>query len=381
MFLIGIRTIGDYQSVLDDLISKLDIAFSNEEDTEYKVVCTFVNYYAQIVHNFARNSYVKVCEIRDVIKRKSQQEDIIFLQNKVILEILQLDITNNEAAFNAIQNHLDVYSKQFRQIYVANDTQNLLEQDTDYSDELDTAAANFHAIRQISVNKYRALNDASVFHSLQRGVKILSEEKQLFSYMNSYGLMHYKKLKTAFEYLPSGFFSESINIIDWGCGQAMATMVYLEHLQSKNIEQSIHQIKLIEPSEIAIKRGSLHIKKFDERVEIITINKDLDSLKNRDLSQNDLHLNLHLFSNIIDIDFFSLHQLLEKIETNFKGVNYFVCVSPYITNMKTNRIDNFVSYFDKFETTNIKTIDNQKGEWEVSNDWTRVVRIFRTNII
>ena len=198
--------------------------------------------------------------------------------------------------------------------------------------------------------------------------------------MHSFGKMHYEKLITAFEYLPLDFFSESTNIIDWGCGQAMATMVYLEYLQSKGLDQSINQIILIEPSEIALKRGALHIKKFNKSITTITINKDLDSVEHKDLSQNNSITNLHLFSNIIDIDLFSLHQLLEKIETNFKGINYFVCVSPYITDTKTNRIDNFVSHFNKFESTNIKKIDNQKGEWKGNGDWTRVVRIFKTTI-
>ena len=243
-----------------------------------------------------------------------------------------------------------------------------------------SVANNFNSIRQISVKKHRQINDSKVFYSLQRGVSILSEEKQLFAYMHSFGNMHYEKLITSFEYLPSDFFNKSTNIVDWGCGQALATMVYLEFLQSKQIEQTINEIRLIEPSEIAIKRGALHIKKFKKNVRIITINKDIDSIEHIDLIQNKSITNLHLFSNIIDIDFFSLHQLLEKIETNFKCINYFVCVSPYITDTKTNRIDNFVSHFNKFDTISIKKIDNQKGEWIGNGDWTRVVRVFKTKI-
>jgi hypothetical protein len=380
LFLIGIRTINDYQKVLDNFILKLSIAYSEEEDTEYKVIHTFINYYSHIVHNFSSNNFDKVCEIRNEIKEKSKQEIFHFLQNDTIDKVLHFDITDNIVAFENIQKELDLYLLKFRKVYVSNSTLSLLEKDTRYSMELDSVANNFTAIRQISVNKHLQINDSDVFYSLQRGVSILNHEKQLFAYMHSFGKMHYQKLITAFEYLPKDFFEEKTNIIDWGCGQAMATMVYLEYLQLKEIDQPINQIKLIEPSEIAIKRGALHIKKFNKNVNTITINKDLDSISNKDLAQNVSFSNLHLFSNIIDIDFFSLHQLLEKIETNYKGVNYFVCVSPYITDTKTNRIDNFVSYFNKFETTNIKRIDNQKGEWKGNGDWTRVVRIFKTKI-
>lgn len=380
LFLIGIRKIQDYQNILDDFILKLSIAFSNEEDSEYKVIHTFINYYSQVVHNFSNNNYDRVCEIRNEIIKKSKQEEFHFLQNETISIVLQLDIKNNIVAFQNIQNQLDLYLQQFRKIYVSNSTLNLIEQDTIYSLELDSVPNTFSAIRQISVKRNRQINDSNVHYSLQRGVGILNKEKQLFAYMNSYGPMHYEKLIIAFEYLPSEFFSESTNIIDWGCGQAMAAMVYLEYLQSKQINQTINQIRLIEPSEIAIKRGALHIKKFKKNINTITINKDLDSVQHKDLTQKNSNSNLHLFSNIIDIDFFSLHQLLEKIETNFKGINYFVCVSPYITDTKTNRIDNFVSHFNKFDTTNIKKIDNKKGEWKGKGDWSRVVRIFKTTI-
>lgn len=380
LFLIGIRTIDDYRKILDDFILKLSIAYSDEEDTEYKVIHTFVNYYSQIVHNFSSNNFDKVCEIRNEIREKSKQEKFHFLQNETIDKVLNFDITNNVVAFENIQKELDLYLLKFRKVYVSNSTLSLLEKDTRYSIELDSVVNNFNAIRQISVSKHLQINDSDVFYSLHRGVSIIHQEKQLFAYMHSFGKMHYQKLITAFEYLPKEFFEEKANIVDWGCGQAMATMVYLEYLQLKEIAQHINQIKLIEPSEIAIKRGALHIKKFNKNINTITVNKDLDSITNRDLAQNISISNLHLFSNIIDIDFFSLNQLLEKIESNFKGVNYFVCVSPYITDTKTNRIDNFVSHFNKFETTNIKRIDNQKGEWKGNGDWTRVVRIFKTKI-
>ena len=380
LFLIGIRTIQDYQNILEKFILKLSLAFSNEEDSEYKVIHTFINYYSQVVHNFSNNNIEKVYEIRNEIIEKSKQENFHFLKNETIVSILNLEITDNKIAFQNIQNQLDFYLLQFRKIYVSNNTQNLIESEGEYSIELESVANNFNSIRQISVKKHRQINDSKVFYSLQRGVSILSEEKQLFAYMHSFGNMHYEKLITSFEYLPSDFFNKSTNIVDWGCGQALATMVYLEFLQSKQIEQTINEIRLIEPSEIAIKRGALHIKKFKKNVRIITINKDIDSIEHIDLIQNKSITNLHLFSNIIDIDFFSLHQLLEKIETNFKCINYFVCVSPYITDTKTNRIDNFVSHFNKFDTISIKKIDNQKGEWIGNGDWTRVVRVFKTKI-
>ncbi|MBK9355174.1 MAG: hypothetical protein IPN09_14775 [Bacteroidetes bacterium] len=83
LFLIGIRTIQDYQNILDNFILKLSVAFSNEEDSEYKAIHTFINYYSQVVHNFSNNNYEKVCEIRDEIIKKSKQEEFHFCKMKL----------------------------------------------------------------------------------------------------------------------------------------------------------------------------------------------------------------------------------------------------------------------------------------------------------
>ena len=53
-------------------------------------------------------------------------------------------------------------------------------------------------IRNHCANLYSEVSSDDIFYSLQRGVSILSEENQLLAYMNSYGNMHYAKLKSAF---------------------------------------------------------------------------------------------------------------------------------------------------------------------------------------
>lgn len=55
---------------------------------------------------------------------------------------------------------------------------------------------------EISVKYYKTIDSDSVFISLKRGVAILSYEEQLFSYMSSYGNMHYEKLIEAFKKIP-----------------------------------------------------------------------------------------------------------------------------------------------------------------------------------
>ena len=108
---------------------------------------------------------------------------------------------------------------------------------------------------------------------------------------------------------------------------------------------------------------------------INTINKDLDSLVAKDfLKENKTRI--HLFSNILDMDVFSLSKLIELIKNNFPGENYFLCVSPYITDLKTARIDSFVNAFsDNTDFEELYKVNNKNGEW--INNWTRVVRVFK----
>ena len=173
----------------------------------------------------------------------------------------------------------------------------------------------------------------------------MTDENQLYAYMNSYGNMHYEKLIEALKTLPKAFFDEETNIIDWGCGQAMASMAYFDFLNQIGTEQVIKNLTLIEPSEIALKRASLHIRNFSPATDIHTINKDLDALVNEDFIKNKTNTHIHLFSNILDIDEFSLTALLQLVDSNFPGDNYFICVSPYINDTRTSRLDAFVKFF------------------------------------
>ena len=126
-------------------------------------------------------------------------------------------------------------------------------------------------------------------------------------------------------------------------------------------------------------RGALHVRKYHNDIKINTVNKDLDSLNNNDLENLGSQMKLHLFSNILDIDLFSLKLLIEKIECNFKGKNYFVCVSSYITDLKTNRLDSFMSHFKNYGNFKVHvSINNRVGEWK--NNWSRVIRVFEVDL-
>lgn len=377
-YLIKIKSIDDYKSRLKEILDKLKTALE-EEDGDSTIIATIMNYYATVVHNFGKENKNGVGEIRNLLCAESNKKKYLFLNNKLVVTALSYSIKENKKTYHNIQTLLDDFLSQKKHYrhYIGDDF--LLETKTDYEKNLKILKPNFQEIRGLCQHEYLALNDDNIYYTLGRGVAILEEEKQLYSYMYSYGNMHYHKMMSAFDSLPTDIFKNNISVIDWGCGQALASVCLLEYINSKDYTNIVKDITLIEPSEIAIKRGSLHVLQYNPTIDLKTINTDLNSLEKAYFKNSNETINIHLFSNILDIDDFSLNDLLNLINDTFDGINYFICVSPYINFTKTNRLNQFMNYFsDKDDFLIIKEINNRhKYEWKSDKSWTRVIRVFK----
>lgn len=237
----------------------------------------------------------------------------------------------------------------------------------------------FNSIRQLSVDYIMSLSEDQkdeLWEKLNHGLDIYEEEELLYHYMYSFGQMHKAKLKTAFDvFVQSKLSQETIEIIDYGCGQGMATTVFLDYLQINEIKANIKQVTLIEPSKIALARGILHLNSI-KKVPVKPICDEINNITSLDLTTNKKNSKLHLFSNILDVDKFSISDLATKIINTQKGNNYFVCVSP--CNYDTDRIDAFFEFFNRkfhLEKGTWKLIDCSKN-WYPDKNWTIYAKIF-----
>lgn len=170
--------------------------------------------------------------------------------------------------------------------------------------------------------------------------------------------MHYAKLQCALDAIPFDNVVDgisSIDIIDWGCGQAIASISLLNTLAKFNIQHC--NINLIEPSEICLKRACLNVKESVRRIQenqnhfngikIKPICSDFDSLTADCFSIFDHSvLRIHLFSNVLDIENYSLTHIEELIDNSFTGENLFICTSPYINDTKAFRVNRFRRHFE-----------------------------------
>lgn len=397
-YTIGIRRFDDYIKIFDEILTNLKEAFDNEEDNIDIITATFIQYYAKIVLNFGRFNNAGVLSFKQKIIENKQSNFI--LSQQIIDEVLEIDTSENKTAFEKIQVILDNLlnrntDKNFIQL-----EDFLIESKSEfnYAYLLSKSEKSFDAIRNISVLIWKKINDKNIYDSLGRGTSILKEEAQLYAYLNSYGNSHYAKMISALEKIKINENNADFEVFDWGCGQGLASIVFLEKYNKINIKN----ITLIEPSEISLKRASLHIKHFNQSAIIKTICKSIGSLAFEDLNNKKDNIKIHLFSNILDIDGYSLKQLFELIKDTQSGINYFVCISPYINDIKADRLDSFCklfSTFDTFETLGEKTtggrIDDEywncnekyKGNYcykhNTTNNcgcekkWTRVIRVFK----
>lgn len=369
LFMLNVRNFHDFKSRFDLLVSNLEQVYHKESDSKKDAISAIVNYYSIIVNSFFEFASEAVLEIRDLIKKEFELKKYSFLDDEIIEQICNIDLFNVPNPTENIQSYLDSYLSR-KELIAFNSSHFLLEQNTSYS-------AHFGQQKTLSeiiiLNKaiYEPIKSDRVYHSLDRGIKILNEERQLLAYVCSFGKMHEAKLITSISAVPS--VTNPHTLIDWGCGQGLGTLMYFEKRGISN------QCVLIEPSEIALKRAALHIKDWNSN--ILTINKEFDELNSDDFNMvNKKGVFIHLMSNVLDMELFSLSKLIDNIQENFKGLNYFLISSPCIDISRTQRLDTFVSHFEKSNPFKLlKSVTEKKGQWQGTN-WSRVIRVFTTVI-
>lgn len=368
IFLLETNLQEDHFSNISRILTLLENAYLTEEDNEKNVLFTLGNYILNAIYNTID---VDINIITSIINHiKNVKCDYKFLSFEIIDKIISIK-----------PQQTDEYTLKIKSLFEENLVKNnyhpiekkfIVETDTVYSKSI--KKHDYSSIRKISIDAYRKFssNDQSkYYYELLRGVKIIDSEEQLFTYLTLFGKKHKTKLDIALSNINS--LPIKYNVIDWACGQGLATMMFIEKYGSNNIQKVI----LNEPSELALKRASLHVKGYNKNINLITIKKTINQLDIVDISSENNLPNVHLFSNILDMDL-DLAHLTNLIEKSCNGLNYFICVSPYTPReISTVRIDFFMHHFKNkfFENYNLIKSKNIKN-----GDPTMVLRVFSVTI-
>ena len=175
---------------------------------------------------------------------------------------------------------------------------------------------------------------------LNHGVDLLKNDDELNCYLVAYGKMHEEKIHSALSTLKNikEIVKNRDQIIDWGCGQGLATLSFLDYIKDDLSNKKPQCITLIEPSSPAINKAKKYIQTIYQYDNIQLIEKKLDELNYSDIQFVE-PITLNFFSNILDIESVDLEKLSELIKSNLKGEQYFICVGPM--NATSTRIDTF----------------------------------------
>lgn len=241
----------------------------------------------------------------------------------------------------------------------------------------------FNAIRNASNVFYNQLPIEirnELHQQILRGTCQLDNETELNAYMHDMSLMHNAKLRDAFSHLSTNFFNErEIDIIDYGCGQAMGCISYADYLKENNHTQNVRRITLIEPSYIALARAALHSSLSFPNAEIVTINKGFDDLTVSDIEVDSDIPTLHIFSNVLDIGstpnyngVFNLGTFSNLVLEISKGYNEYVITEPLFSDFhRDEQADIFTS------SLGINVYYERKcsaGEFVANRTWTCVIK-------
>lgn len=222
----------------------------------------------------------------------------------------------------------------------------------------------FQLIRSIANNSLSHLSKPErdkLWSKLRHGVALLDSNELLCQYIFSYGNMHEAKINTALSSIkdPNEAFRNNLSIIDWGCGQGLATVCFFDFLKEHNVPNNTQKVILIEPSEQALERARLHTNLYlKDESKIKSVCKCLDDVEKSDIETSQ-STTVHFFSNILDIEQIDLKKLAQLVGRNINGEHYFFCVSPLI-NGRSQRLDAFYNYFN--EPTSFSDIERSENK-------------------
>ena len=250
LFIMHASDFNDYYGRYEEIINLLQEACETEEDSFQKVLSTFANYYSHIMNEFAEFNQAAVASIQRKIWDGYNNKVKSFLDNKFIEEMLRVDISDGEIAYTTIQNLIDrfITSEQIVRADLAPKKQEeahvcIIESAGDYAVKLNGVNSSFPDIREISCDCYKLIRSDELHSALGRGVKVLETENELIAYMYSYGMMHYVKILEAVKELPENQLSEKLEIIDWACGQGIASMALFDYIRLQNINHNMKRKK------------------------------------------------------------------------------------------------------------------------------------------
>jgi len=373
---LGFSNVNQYYEQFDDVIELLNSAYV-DDDLGYRARISLMNYFLHVKEILQEKYPNNFSDLANLFYTEKGRYEILddeniqkLVSNGVSIEFKQLE--NEIEKLHSIvidkNNYVNITIPPTPEPEIIN------EEGGDYASAYNSSPIkNFNTIQNLSI-ELGNINDEN-FNRLERGTAVIDDEILLNQYIYSFGRMHKAKLLDAFDKIPWERFEENNNCIDWGCGQALASVVLHDYLVQHNLKIQFDKLLLIEPSDPALKRGLLHANALPTFNEVRPLNKYIEFIEIEDIDFIPPYNTLHLFSNILDVPKFDINKLCYKISETGQltnCINHFICVSPNIDDLRSNRIESFYNYWLK----NNYTTELFSGRQSNLGRWTRYEKVF-----
>lgn len=159
---------------------------------------------------------------------------------------------------------------------------------------------------------YKALPYRAFARATDRAKAPLTSLEQAVTYSTLYAKSHFDRFYGVLTHIMGDIkraqaSSKTINIVDYGCGQGIASLALISYLESYvNCESFTLNFYLVEPSQVTLDVAELLVSKMSSRIaaniSIHTHHQDLnDFLEHGSETLAAADYSMHLFSNLLDI--------------------------------------------------------------------------------
>lgn len=223
------------------------------------------------------------------------------------------------------------------------------------------------------------------YPGLDRGKALLEDDGQACAYIVAYGEAHKKKLEKAFDNFPYPILQQGYEIIDWACGQGLASVCFHDLIERLGRISAPRKITLIEPSGFTLERAKANVIQaysgYSTKIETKCAYLPADSEVNGNVIE---HIDaaspvcIHFFSNILDIESVDLKGLAGVLGDT-PGIHFIMCMGPTVN---AGRLDAFARYFDLDANALLQDFyTNELGYYPNDKAYTAKIKCFKIEVV
>ena len=204
------------------------------------------------------------------------------------------------------------------------------------------------------------------------GIRLLETDSELNDYLVAFGEIHMAKLM---EFLPHIPFQEFVNtgliLIDWGCGQGVASAVTLDYLRSQSYHVNIRSVRLIELVKPALNRALGIVNKYElsSSCDVLAVEWSRKGMAALCENLPDGVPVLHLFSNILDVIGLDIEGIRETVEKMRGGRrSYVLSVGPDMVTKRSSP-PQLMDFLKSFERPLLLHVYPNSGTGRIYGNW------------